>query len=151
LKGKQSIHRILVFYPVLFSALVLMTTTTVFSASGSGFKNGTHLINRDNHSYTITFDDIILSTKICFCEKPTRTMKNGITQLLLRGKVKGIRIVSKKEKSPDLVTITAVVESGAKISCLSAWPTTVTVDSIGSIDCPAGKTVVIGNGRLSVQ
>jgi len=129
----------------------VLTITLTVQALSSNFRNGSHLINSDNIEYTITYEEIMLSTRICSCIKPTQTMKNGLTSASFRKSIKGFKIIHQKNDDMPTVKFTAIIQPKTTVQCLSAYGTKITLNNSKSIEVADGKTAVIQNGLLHIQ
>ncbi|MCG6193878.1 hypothetical protein LFX25_11545 [Leptospira sp. FAT2] len=115
------------------------------------FKTGVHLINGDDKAYTIVYSETNLpSSKICFVEKPSKTRKNGLAPVAIRGDVPGFKILSRKEdKDSFQVETKGVLEPKAEVPCLSLYLNSISIENGMSLQEVKNRTIVIENGRLT--
>ncbi|MBW0434595.1 hypothetical protein HGB47_13305 [Leptospira yasudae] len=115
------------------------------------FKTGVHLINRDDKAYTIVYSESSgPSSKICFVEKPSKTRRNGLAPVAIRGDVPGFKILSRKEdKASFRVETKAVLEPKAEIPCLSLYLNSISIENGTSLQEVKNRTIVIENGKLT--
>lgn len=131
-------------------SLSVFPTGLIFPAS-SNFSNGAHLINADNVPHTVTFTDRVLTTRICNCVRPTKSMRNGIVSVYGRGQIKGFMIIRMENKFPEDMRITGIILPGAIISCISTGSTNLSVDWGKPVLIGDGKTAVIRDGKIHVE
>ncbi|XDD49093.1 hypothetical protein AB3N59_11715 [Leptospira sp. WS92.C1] len=127
--------------------LIFFSAIAIFAQS---FKNGTHLINRDNRAYTIVYlENRLPSSKICFVKKPNKTIKNGLVPLFLRENVPGFKILSQKENTRTFeVETKAVIEAKTSIPCLSLNLISISLENGISFQGSKKQTIVIQNGKF---
>lgn len=132
-----------------YSCFILFFLTTLLYSQE--YRNGTHLINNDDKSYTIKYTEYTLSTRICNCTKPTPKIKNGLVAASMRNDIKGFHIISIIDTSMIGGTeITASIAPNAKIYCLSVNIASLEIVGIGSIASPSNKTIIISDGKIKV-
>lgn len=128
--------------------LFLFPTVSNFSQS---FKNGIHLINKDDKAYTIVYSESTFpSAKICFAARPSKKMKNGIDPILYRGEIPGFKILSKKENGGSFqMETTARLEPKAYVPCLTLQLISISLLNGDTIRQVKNRTLVIENGKLT--
>ena len=131
---------ILAVYPIMM----------IYPAS-SNFSNGTHLINADTVPHAVTFTDHVLTTRICNCVRPTKTMKNGIVSVHMRDQIKGFIIIRIADVYMGDVKVTGIILPGAKISCISTGSTNLSVDFGKPVLIDDGNTAVIRGGKIFAE
>jgi hypothetical protein len=132
-----------------YSCIIFFLLTSCLYSQG--FRNGAHLINNDDKSYTIKYTEYTLSTRICNCTKPTPNIKNGLVAASMRNEIKGFHIISSIDTSMIGGTeITASIAPNTKIHCLSVNMASLEIAGIGNIESPSDKTIIITNGKITV-
>lgn len=132
-----------------YSCFIVVFLTTFLYAQE--YRNGTHLINKDNKTYTIKYTEYTLSARICNCTKSTPGIKNGLVAASMRNDVTGFHIISRIDTSKiGGSEITAIIDPKTKINCLSVNMASLEIDGIGNIASASGKTIIITNGKITL-
>ncbi len=137
-----------------YPAAALFGVLFISALSAQSFQNGVHLRNDDDVPRTVVYREYVLTTRICFCDKPTPTMKNGLAPASLREGIEGFTIVSQKVLNIGESEVTAVIAPHKTVWCLSASTIfSIRIDGTTKDELKgvADKTIVIKNGKLKLE
>ena len=127
--------------------IFLFSTTFFYSQD---FINGVHLINMDNKAYTIRYTECELTTRICRITKPVPAIKNGLACAILRNKIKGFKIISKKKCATfGEIEITAIISPKTTVNCLSVSLKSFELIGFGKLSSVSNRKIVISGGRIT--
>lgn len=112
------------------------------------FFSGSNIENKDSKSYTINYS-YAARTKVCFVLKPTPEIRRSLKTTLSRD-AQGLTII-KRDFDGENATIKATIAAKSHVYCLCTDDCEITVGSLGKKIVGKGKTLVIENGKLSVQ
>jgi|GEM_PF-1373684 len=112
------------------------------------FENGVHLVNLDDKPQTFTVNTE-LTTRICWVVKPTKTIKNGISEAHARH-AKGITFRRQPGTTSGLTgVLEATVQPHTSVFCLRGRSCTLQLGT-QRLKAPRSSTVVIVDGTLQL-
>lgn len=134
---------------------LLLLCLCVLNAYTCDYRNGVHLVNEDSVSYSFIYSVGTLSSRICWINKPTESIKKGIVPLEFRSQ-NGLTPVESETASSNeppqfntpMKKMRGEIEPHSEICCLSATDRSITIEGVGKVTLKSGSTLLFKKGKL---